>query len=558
MKRLETDFLVLGGGVAGLTAAIDMAEAGRVLVISKGRRRESSSESAQGGIAAVLGEEDALGLHLDDTIRAGQGLCREDGVKVLVEEGPNRVRDLMAWGARFDMTDGRLALAREGAHSRRRILSAGGDATGSEIMRVLTERSRQVGVTWLDSTFTVDLLLDGHGPAPRPRPGHQGGHRVVGALVLDEAARRLVMIRARAVVLATGGAGQVYARTTNPSVATGDGLAMAFRAGAVLEDMEFVQFHPTALALPRAPAFLLTEAMRGEGAVLRNQAGEAFMRRYHPEAELAPRDLVAQAIWREMATTGAPCVFLDATHLDATFLRRRFPRIDQTCRRYGLDITTDRIPVAPSAHFMMGGVKTDLWGVTTLPGLLACGEVACTGVHGANRLASNSLLEGLVFGGRTGRAAIRLAAAGRLAAPPARSRAVQAPAPRRARTRPPVARIQRALRQMMWQETGIVREARGLERAAKRLTAWLARVTPDPTDRGRQELINLLIVARAIVAAAFERTESVGAHYRGDHGRLDSRTDPLARLHILVERDRSRDRSNVGRDAASGVRVWRQ
>lgn len=552
MRRLETDFLVLGGGVAGLRAAIEMAVAGRVIVVSKGRRRESSSESAQGGIAAVLGEEDAIGLHLDDTIRAGQGLCREEAVKVLVEEGPDRVRDLMAWGARFDTVGGRLALAREGAHSRRRILSAGGDATGSEIMRVLMERSRQVGVTWLDSAFTVDLLLDSKGSAPRPRP------RVVGALLLDEATGRLVAVRARAVVLATGGAGQVYARTTNPPVATGDGLAMAFRAGAVLEDMEFVQFHPTALALPRAPAFLLTEAMRGEGAILRNQAGEAFMRRYHPEAELAPRDLVAQAIWQEMAATGARCISLDATHLDATFLRRRFPRIDQTCRRYGLDITRDRVPVAPSAHFMMGGVKTDLWGATTLPGLLACGEVACTGVHGANRLASNSLLEGLVFGDRTGRAAIRPA---ELFSPqPSLPPLAHSGLPDREkgrmggrRGRVQVARIQRALRQMMWREAGIVRETRGLERAAERLATWLVRVAPDPTDRSRQELINLLTVGRAIVSAALERTESVGAHYRLDSRRLDSGPEAASRasasggLHILLQRD-----------PEGGVRVWRQ
>ncbi len=364
-RRLTTtpqaDFLVIGSGVAGLRAAIDLSRHGEVLVLTKGDPRESSSSYAQGGVAVALSEEDDVAFHLDDTLKAGHGLCRPEAVRVLVEEGPERVQELIAWGARFDKIGGKFAFAREAAHSRSRILRARGDATGNEMVRVLIAqvRRRSKRIHWLPRHFTMDLLVE---------------RKVCrGAVVVDEATGVRKVIPARAVLLATGGAGQVYARTTNPAAATGDGMAMAWRAGAVLEDLEFVQFHPTALYLPSSPPFLLTEAMRGEGAQLRNIKGERFMERYHPDGELAPRDIVARAIWSEMAATRARHVYLDVTHLSASFIRRRFPTIYATCLRYDIDITEEWIPVSPSAHYMMGGVGTDLNGATSLPGLFAAG-----------------------------------------------------------------------------------------------------------------------------------------------------------------------------------------
>ena len=392
----QADFLVIGSGVAGLRAAVELSRSGRVLVLTKGHPLQSSSIHAQGGVAVAMSEEDDVAIHLTDTLKAGHGLCRKEAVRVLVEEGPARIQDLIEWGAKFDKAGGKFAFAREAAHSRSRILRARGDATGNEMVRVLiAEAMKQKRIQRMDYHFTVDLIIE--------------GGRCCGALVLDEHSGRRFMLPARAVVLTTGGAGQVYARTTNPANATGDGMAMALRAGAVLQDMEFVQFHPTALYLPSSPPFLLSEAMRGEGAQVRNSKGEVFMHRYHPMGALAPRDIVSRAIWAEMAATKARHVYLDVTHLGTEFVKRRFPTIYATCLRYDIDITEEWIPVSPSAHYMMGGVWTDLNGATTVPGLFAAGEVACSGVHGANRLASNSLLEGLVFGVRAAAAAVAYA-----------------------------------------------------------------------------------------------------------------------------------------------------
>src|SRR5512144_559704 len=395
-EHIATDFLIIGGGVAGLRAAIELARNGEVLVVTKDAPSESSSEYAQGGVAVALSDEDEISIHFEDTIKAGDGLCLRKAVGTLVEEGPTRIRELILWGAEFDKEGTKLAFTQEAAHSKRRILHAQGDSTGREIMRVLTDKVRSAGkVSKIDFSFTRDLIV-------------QDG-RCIGAVVCQEALKKVLVISARAVLLATGGAGQLYERTTNPAVSTGDGIAMAYRAGAALVDMEFVQFRPTVLFRKGAPQFLLSEAMRGEGGMLRNVYRERFMDRYHPARELAPRDVVTRAIHAEMALTGSSHVYLDVTHLFDKYLMWRFPRIYRTCKDLGIDISREPIPVSPAAHYIMGGIKTNLWGATTVKGLFAAGEAACTGVHGANRLASNSLLEGLVFGERAGLAAARYA-----------------------------------------------------------------------------------------------------------------------------------------------------
>lgn len=503
--HLTTDFLIIGGGVAGLRAAIELARTGSVLIVAKDAPTESSSEYAQGGIAVALSDEDEISIHFEDTIRAGDGLCSRKAVGVLVEQGPTRIRELIAWGAEFDREGAKLAFTQEAAHSKRRILHAHGDSTGREIVRVLVDKARSTGtVTKLDYAFTCDLLL------------HRG--RCVGALVLRRAPHRLTAVTAKAVVLATGGAGQLYQRTTNPLVATGDGMAMALRAGAGLVDMEFVQFHPTALFREDTPQFLLSEAMRGEGGMLKNILGHRFMDSYHPARELAPRDVVTRAIHAEMRRTRSEHVFLDMTHLNADYLRARFPRIHATCLSYGIDITKEPIPVSPAAHYLMGGVRTDLWGATSLPGLFAAGETACTGVHGANRLASNSLLEGLVFGERAGLAAGRYAEKRRLPVPlpqdvfPDGSRRKTASLPP-ART----GKMRSALRKLMWEKAGIVRDRKGLASAVTQLREWERVLGNPPFERDTLELRNMVATALLITRSALLRRNSVGAHFRRDY-----------------------------------------
>ncbi len=392
-KTYQADYAVVGSGVAGLRAAIELSSAGSVLVLAKSNLSDSATAWAQGGIAVALSDEDEIALHEQDTLNAGDGLCRHEAVALLVEEGPTYINQLIEWGTEFDRAGTKLAFTREAAHSRSRILHAHGDSTGREISRALLARAHKIPHLHLCAhSFTTSLILE--------------DGRAVGVRFLDENDGSLHEVRALAVLLATGGLGQIYRETTNPGVATGDGMAIAYEAGAVLSDMEFVQFHPTALAIQGAPRFLLSEALRGEGGVLRNILLERFMKRYAEAQELAPRDVVARAIVSEMHRTNAQHVYLDMTAKSAEFLQKRFPRIYSTCLSYGLDLATDMAPVCPAAHYMMGGVKTDLWGHTSVPGLYAAGETADSGVHGANRLASNSLLEGLVFGARSGQAMI--------------------------------------------------------------------------------------------------------------------------------------------------------
>src|ERR1041384_3677884 len=391
----ETDFLVIGAGVAGLRAAVELASAGRVVVLAKREVTDSATQYAQGGIAAALGDEDEIGLHLQDTLNAGDWLCDPDAVKVLVEEGPERIEELIQWGTEFDRDGTKLAFGREGAHSRNRILHAHGDSTGREILRALYAKAKTLpNISVFEFEFSTDLLTD---------DGLVGGIR----LITEKGEEGT--ITASAVLLATGGVGQLYRNTTNPRVATGDGVAMAFRTGAEASDMEFIQFHPTALYLKNAPRFLLSEALRGEGAYLRNSELLRFMPKYHEMAELAPRDVVARAIVHELEVSPMkdPVVYLDLTHLNEVHVKARFPRIHSTCLQFNIDIATDLIPIRPAAHYSMGGVRTDLDARTSVAGLYAAGEVASTGVHGANRLASNSLLEGLVFGARAAEAALR-------------------------------------------------------------------------------------------------------------------------------------------------------
>lgn len=501
-ERTEScDAVVVGAGVAGLRAAVGLADAGaRVVVVTKDPPEESSSSYAQGGIAVVLsGDEEEIVLHADDTVGAGAGLCDEPAVETLVREGAEEVLRLVEWGARFDHDGGRFHLTREAAHSMPRILHAGGDATGREIVRTLVGQVRgRREVVRLAGAIATDVLRCGDRAA---------GVRVIGR---DGVPRT---IRSGAIVLATGGIGRCFLRTSNPPDATGDGLALALRAGCTLADMEFVQFHPTALAIPGAPSWLLSEACRGEGGVVRDRAGRRFLLDDDPRAELAPRDVVARGIARRIRQQDGEPVLLDLTGLPGEFLERRFPGIVAVCRRWGVDPLAQPIPVAPAAHYGMGGVVTDLEGRTGLQGLFAAGEVAATGVHGANRLASNSLLEGLVFGARAARALIADDLAGRDPGTPDEPPWCSAPSGLAAGD----------LRALAEASLGIVRRGADLEAAVDRLDAAAARLGPPAAgaapDRLSVETASVALALRAIARAASWRKESRGAHYREDYTR---------------------------------------
>jgi L-aspartate oxidase len=499
---MSADFLVIGGGVAGLRAAVELASAGSVIVLTKGTPTESSTEYAQGGIAVALSDEDRVGIHYADTIKAGDSLCREEAVKILVEEGPEYILELISWGAEFDRKGTRLSFTREAAHSRNRVLHAHGDSTGREIERVLIGKARSFpAISRLDFAFTADLIIR--------------DNRCVGAYVLR--GKEIISIYAKAVVLATGGAGMIYSRTTNPSIATGDGIAIAYRAGALITDMEFIQFHPTTLYSPAAPPFLLSEAIRGEGAVLRNSNGERFMPGYHDMMDLAPRDVVTRAIVSEMVKTKTKNVLLDLTSLDRDFVKKRFPMIYSTCLRFDVDITEDLVPVSPAAHYIMGGVSTSLDGETSIEGLFAAGEVACTGVHGANRLASNSLLEGLVYGARAGKKAVSYAGSVDIEAvvadphiPSSERRSITPEKGLEVETKRSV------LRRVMWNRVGIIRCEKSLSSAKSFLREWDFIMNMVSYDLRTLELKNMLTVANLITDSARLRKGSVGAHYRSD------------------------------------------
>ena len=484
--------IVVGSGIAGLIAALEISREHEVTLVTKSELSESNTRWAQGGIAAAMFPDDSVAEHVADTLRAGAGLCDAAAVEILCSEGPARIRDLIRLGVTFDQRDGDLARGLEAAHSRARVLHAGGDATGLSIETALVRAVRHANIRVLEHTFACDLFLE--------------GEQVTGLEVLDAANSRYE-IEADAVILASGGAGQLYLHTTNPSVATGDGVAMALRAGAQLADMEFYQFHPTALATP--DTFLISEAVRGDGAILLDAHGRRFMQSVHPDAELAPRDVVARGIARQMALQDGQPVLLDATAMGAEFLATRFPTIDAACRARGFDWSAQPVPVTPAAHYWMGGVRTDIWGRTSIPGLFAVGEVACTGVHGANRLASNSLLESLVFAWRC--AALVVSGEAFEKTPFAWQQEEYLIDQDTAAAIMPVDR--RELQTLMWNAAGIERTAEALQSAANQLSHW----RPDGDTVEALETANLLSLARVLVAGALARKESRGAHFRDDY-----------------------------------------
>ncbi len=508
---LETDFIVIGSGVAGLRASIELASGGaRVTVLTKDKASESNTEYAQGGVAVVLSEDDNAELHEDDTLVAGAGLCDEPAVETLVTEGTNYIKQLIDWGTEFDREGGKLLMGQEAAHSRRRILHAHGDSTGAEFVRSLIARAGQEKTINLTPFANTESLIVSEG-------------RCVGVRFLDPILRAPREIFAKAVIMCTGGAGQLYMHTTNPPVATGDGMAMAYFAGAEMADMEFVQFHPTALNIENAPRFLLTEAMRGEGGQLKNKYGERFMPRYDERLELAPRDIVSRSIVAEMRRTGTRTVYLDMTAMDEEFLKHRFPKIYEVCQSYGLNLAKDLLPVSPASHYCMGGIRTDLHGRSTLSGLYAAGEVTCTGVHGANRLASNSLLEGLVFGARAGAAAAT--DSGQWSVAGGRSEAEGLKPKTENQSSSLSTAVKKRVKRIMWDRVGIIRDREGLARALKEFDQ-IAGGNLSTSSR------NFVTLARLIATAALWREESRGGHYRSDFSeqRDDYKVHSIQRL----------------------------
>ncbi len=514
------DFIIIGSGIAGLSVALSAAQDGRsTLLVTKSRLEESNTRYAQGGIAAAVAHDDTTASHSLDTLNAGAGLCDTEAVTQLTGDAPARIQALVDLGVNFDHEpDGELELGREGAHSANRILHAGGDATGSHIEKGLAAAVRKSpSIEIWEEHFATDLIVE--------------DGRVIGVRMLNPTGQALA-VYSRFVVIASGGAGQLYRYTTNPDVTTGDGIALAWRAGAMLADLEFFQFHPTALNLPGAPSFLISEAVRGDGAILRNAEGRAFMRDYDPRAELASRDIVSRAIASEMQKT-AGLVFLDATGLGGATVRHRFPSIYKFCQQYGLDMAQQPIPVSPAAHYFMGGIATGLNGETTLPGLFACGEAACTGVHGANRLASNSLLEGLVFGRRvyayTQSGEVQPYQPTHIASTdllPALVLEVEAGNRRNQTATSDTANLtvtKEALQNLMWQNVGLSRDRAGLSDALAQLTNWqhqLEITSSGKTDRATLELRNMVTLGRLMAQAALRREESRGAHFRTDFPQL--------------------------------------
>jgi len=516
-----TDVLILGGGIAGHRAALAIDDSLQAVIVTKDVLSRSNSADAQGGIAGVLDPLDDFANHTADTIAAGKGICDRDVVEMVVREAPERIRELTHYGAQFDEVNGELALTQEAGHSHRRIAHALGDATGKEIMRALMERiGEKESLQIWERTFLIDLLT------------HEGHCR--GALVWNLRYGR-TCIWAKQTILATGGAGRLYRETTNPEIATADGHAAALRAGAKLRDMEFMQFHPTVLYIAGSSRHLISEAVRGEGAYLRDSNGDRFMGDYDPALELAPRDVVSRAITSQMTKTHHPCAYLDLSHLDEKLVDERFPHIGKLCGEFGLDIRHDLIPVRPGAHYMVGGLEVDHDGGTTLPGLWAAGEVTSSGLHGANRLASNSLLEGLVFGLRAGRGASRRALdqPDNFTALPLSAEFTDAEHEDDELNIPD---LRNSLTSLMWRNVGIRRDASGLEQAASQVNFWDRYVSVrEFSDPRGWELQNMLLAARVMIAAADDRTESRGVHYRSDY----PETDPHQAGHISIVAENS-------------------
>ncbi|HLY63729.1 MAG TPA: L-aspartate oxidase [Terriglobia bacterium] len=520
-KGQKTDFVIVGSGIAAMRAAVDLAGHGNVLILNKGDLFKPAAHYHLGGIAVALAEDDEVPLHLHDTLQAGDGLCREPAVRVLVQEGPRLIQELIDWGMRFSRNETKLAFTSVGSHSRSRVLHAHGDSTGGEMRRVLLEKAKTLpSIRVQDHAFVVDLL--------------QEGDRVVGVSYLDEKSSAIKSVHAGAVLLATGGMCQAFHETTNPPFACGDGVAMAFRAGATLSDMEFIQFHPTVLYVKGAPRYVLSEALRSEGAQLRNIDLERFMHHYHEAAELAPRDVVSRSMVMEMAKSKSEFAYLDLTGLPAERIKKRFPQIYSRCMDSNIDITADLIPVRPAAHFAMGGISTDLDGVTTLPGLYAAGEVAATGVHGANRLASNSLLEDLVFGARAAAAmAAQQTNSHKVSHAGKKSKVSTETLPSAVPNNPSqnhfneqeMAKLTAEVRALLSEKAGIIREGKGLAKAVSRLNDIYSRA-PGVTSRHHVEERNILEVARLIAHSALAREESRGAHYRSDFPLKSSATPP--------------------------------
>lgn len=516
---VNTDVIVIGSGIAGLFTAIKASKEHRVLMITKKSLLDSNTQHAQGGIAAVISDDDSPEYHLQDTLMAGAGLCSREAVDVLVHEGPSGVKDLIRFGTEFDIEDGELALTREGAHSQRRILHAHGDATGAEIVRALSEKVKShSNIELWDDHFVIDLLTEPNGVC-------------IGALVQKQDGSKVIVL-GNATILCTGGAGQLYRYTTNPDVATGDGIGLAYRAGAIIQDMEFIQFHPTSLCYPGAPRFLISEAVRGEGAYLRNIRGERFMERYHPLLELAPRDIVARAIVSEMEATRSTYVYIDVTHESEEMVKHRFPTIYEFCMTFGLDLSSDWIPVAPAAHYMMGGIQTDLHGETNVKRLFACGEVSSTGVHGANRLASNSLSEAIVFGRRI---IERIQSLAPLTERDSMIASLVTDVNKRTDipTQPIVERKLK-LQKVMLRQAGLKRSAQTLYKGLDELSRQLAIFNNYLTRREEYEFANLLTCALLTTQGALKREESRGGHYRED---FPDRDDAQWLKHIQFVRE---------------------
>ena len=496
------DYIIVGSGIAGLYTALLAKEHGSVLIITKGSIDDCNTKHAQGGIAAAIGKNDTAELHFQDTVAAGDGLCDEESVRILVEEAPDRIADLVTFGVPFDTLDGEIDLTMEAAHSISRIVHAGGDATGEHVEVTLSKQVLSSKIQVLEDCLATEIILE--------------NGCVSGIKSLDCHTGSLEEYECRFLILATGGAGQLYKFNTNSDIATGDGLILAFYAGAEIVDMEFFQFHPTALRLPGVTPFLISEAVRGEGGILRNIHGERFMSGYSPQGDLAPRDIVARSIVYEMNKTNSDRVFVDITHLPAHIIATRFPSIYRFCQIHGLDITKELVPVAPAAHYMMGGIMTNTWGETSIAGLFATGETACTGVHGANRLASNSMLEVIVFSKRivektmdqTGQA---------LPAHSEPTEIYRSLSQRTVSEKAPILNLS-ALQQLLWDKVGVMRSQDNLTQAADVLSIWHKNMNR-PTDRPSCELNNLILSGRLVIEAALLREESRGAHFRSDFPR---------------------------------------